>query len=308
MKKYSLLASLLAAASLVVSGKLPYRTADLRRAPDASEPPASDGSFQVGHLKWHTPLYATEPRLEPLRDFFREHCVGSTGGDAAVCLSNVFARAFRADSPASEFFDRTYDPVADLAVHMKGQAGHCVTRSGLISAILLSVGIPARVVQFHSSTGLGHNVMSVWDPARGWIIFDPSFGAFAALDGRPVGAAQLAYRSKDLAALPAGLVPEGAGHSAREYYGTLAGPGLTLVVPEPWLYMRVGQHAAPWPFRGSFAVTGARPWRIGPAQDVARLSFLFFALVAIGTALTARVRRGPVVTAASPSAGLEPAE
>jgi Transglutaminase-like superfamily len=311
MMKLSFLSCVLSAASLIVAAKLPYRTGELKRATNVDEPPALDGRFRVGHLVWDTPVYAREPRLEPLRVFFREHCPNSTGGAAAVCLSDVFARTFRPGSPATELFDPVYDPVADLAVHLKGQHGHCVTRSGLISAILLSAGIPAQVVQLHSPSGVGHNVMSVWDQGQGWIIFDPSFGTYAAVDGKPASVAQLANRPEDLAALPGGLVPEGEQVTAREYYVKYAARGLTIPIPEPWLYMRVGEHAAHWPFRGSFAITGAHLWRVGPAQDVARISFLFFALLGVGAGLTAgarRARRGVVTAPASPSSGLEPAE
>lgn len=262
----------------------------------------------MGHLVWDTPRYASEPRLEPLRSLYHSRCENRVGAAAAACLSDVFARAFPADSPQHELFDPVYDPARDLAAHMAGEPGHCVTRSGLISAVLLSVGIPARVVQFYGVMGAGHNVMAVWDGELGWAVFDPSFGAFVAVGQRPVGAEAIVAQPDDVGLLRAGLAP--AGEKAQEFYHTLTAGGVTVTYPEPWLYLRVGERAAPWPLRASFAVIGARRWCVGPAQTAARASALAFTLVAVAAALVYLRGRGwrRRDDAFAQDPGLDPAE
>jgi hypothetical protein len=201
--------------------KLPYRSSEIVRAVEATEPsPDVEGRFQVGDMTWDTALFAHEPKLEPLRVYFRAHCDGRAGGAAATCLSDQFVREFPQGDPVHELFDTAYDPAADLAAHASGEPGHCVTRSGLITSILLSVGIPARVVQMVTPKWEGHTVMSVWDAAHGWMAFDPSWGAFLSLDGKPASAWRVASRSDDLGPLPSGLVPDrGPGvHTAQDMY------------------------------------------------------------------------------------------
>jgi hypothetical protein len=55
--------------------------------------------------------------------------------------------------------------------------------------------------------------------------------------------------------------------------------GATVSFPEPWLYTRVGDRCAQWPFRGCFVTIGPEQFRYGPAQHLAFgttiISFLF---------------------------------
>ena len=50
-----------------------------------------------------------------------------------------------------------------------------------------------------------------------------------------------------------------------------------LMYPEPWLYLRIGHRAAPWPFRGEFAHIGPSQWQFGPAQGLLRYGIVLCA-------------------------------
>jgi hypothetical protein len=71
-----------------------------------------------------------------------------------------------------------FDPAAHFASHMAGEPSHCLTRSAILATQLLSVGIPARVVQFVPAVGKGHTLVGVWDETIGWIVVDPTNGGF----------------------------------------------------------------------------------------------------------------------------------
>jgi hypothetical protein len=302
----------LAAIAAVAVVRLPYRTAQLTAVGESSAAPAADGSFHVGPMTWDVPRYAREPALEPLRAFFRAHCAGRSGFAAATCVSDAFAMSFGKGAPAHEFVDASYDPVVDLDAHLHGEVGHCVTRSGLVSAVLLAVGIPAKVVQILGASGSGHTVMSVWDAQRGWLVYDPSFGGLVGVGGKPSNVTGLVDTPEDLSMLPAGKVPGGGNPGDEAFYERLEGPGLTVLLPEPWLYMRVGEHRAHAPLRGEFAVCGAFNWRTGPAQSLARGTFAASFLLGLASLSVALVRKRRVAAVARPpevaATALEPLE
>src|SRR5437870_5298922 len=143
----ALVSTLLMALQLILLAMAPYSSCLLARAPLKAALDRPCPNFRLGPVEWHVSLYARDPHLEPLRAYFRSTCGRKTGAAAAIVLSDRFASRFAFGQSAREFFGRTYDPVTDLFAHIKGEPGHCVTRSGLTSAILLSAGIPARVVQ-----------------------------------------------------------------------------------------------------------------------------------------------------------------
>ena len=73
----------------------------------------------------------------------------------------------------------------------------------------------------------------------------------------------------------------------------LARQELQVLYPEPWLYTRVGQHLAPWPFRGEFAVLERTTWQLGVGQTVLRTAVVLVSLCAAlswGLALVPRSR------------------
>jgi hypothetical protein len=236
----------------------------------AMAPTAS--SIRVGELEWRVPLYAQAPELEPYRLEFAG-CGALEGLDAATCVYAVLDRSSPLGDPITEFVDASYDPSFALAQHLKGAAGHCTTRAALTSTALLAFGKPARVVQLLPGHGNGHNLTEVFDPQKGWVIFDPSTGDWLADEqGHPVSAASIARGS------------------AVRWARMKAGPDVsvyrfaTALFPEPWLYTRVGQRAATWPFRGTFVRLGTR-FDVGPLQKATVVAVLLFAAVAAFAAL-----------------------
>jgi hypothetical protein len=256
--------------------KLPLRTVDLRVVDvrDTDTAPVN-GAFRLGPVTWDMNAYALDPALEPLRVFFAEQCAPRAGLDAARCVSDVFAARFQHGPPADEPFARAYDPVGDFRRHMAGEPGHCVTRSALISGILLASGIPARFVQFvHPNAG--HNLMEVWDRRHGWVFFDPTLGTVFSAKAGPRSAFQAlvgADGEEVRVATPAKSV---------EIYAGLRGPEITLRYPEPWSYMRVGPRAATWPYRAVSVTVGANPWDNGRAQRAYLAATAGFALLSVG--------------------------
>jgi len=228
-----------------------------------------------------------------------EHCASLAGLDAAECLSATFAATFPHGVPSHEFVDAEYDPVADLASHMEGAPGHCVTRSGLIAAILLSAGMAARQMQMAAPH---HNVVEVFDERLGWVLIDPTFGAVFRTASGPSSAAALVNDSdgqwtQELAS-PA--------PHAKLGFEPDTGPR-EIAFPDPWLYTRSGKRAADWPFRGIFVHAGARGWQQGFGQQVARWTAggLILALVAtlLSRSLLARRLRLVEVHGAACDAG-----
>ncbi len=264
---------------------LPLRAIDLRcAAPDDAETAPDSSGFCIGGIHWDVDAYRGDRKLEPLRVFFQAHCKGKSGLAAAVCLSDTFAVAFPHGVPARESFDREYDPVADLDVHMRGAPGHCVTRSALISAILLASGISARQVQFIHPE-VGHNAMEVWDAGHGWVFFDPTFGKVFTGPRGPLSATAALLRAEGTRAEVAKSVMDASIYAHRR------GPEVTLRFPEPWMYARTGSKEAMWPLRARSVEIGASDWRRGPVQHLLRVSIVALTVFALAGAARAAVGR-----------------
>lgn len=265
---WPLLASSLATlACLVAMSLLPGRTATHGRATmaEAAALPDANG-FVLDGLHFDRHAISTDPHLEPLRQFFKKTCPAKTGLDAAVCISDEFARVFPFGAANHEFVDPQYDPVADLQAHVAGEAGHCVTRSGLAAAILLASGINARQVQI--AWGGGHSIFEVYDDRYGWVMFDPTYGLTYGDPADPLSISEAVGRGR-LQWTRVGLASEG------------RVPDLPIEVPEalypdPWLYTRSGRRAASWPFRNHFVHVGGVSLTHGLRQEVARACFVGF--------------------------------
>jgi hypothetical protein len=266
--------------------RLPGRTSEHGRVSvdEAARAPGRNG-FELGRLTWDMAAYSNDARLEPLRQFLTEHCAGLSGLDAAKCLSTLFAVTFPHGTPSHQFVDGQYDPVADLTSHMTGAPGYCVTRSGLIAAILLSAGTAARQIQFSAPHD---NIVEVFDERWGWVLVDPTFGAVYRTNSGPSSAAALlrgeeGHWMQEMPSPPPHLQP------------TLepSSDPLEVVFPDPWLYTRSGVRVADWPFRGFFVHAGARSWRSGWGQQVARWTActLILAVIAVFASAFARSRR-----------------
>lgn len=281
-------------ASLWALKALPYSSIEFESIATAHEPPAKTGSFDLGTLHWEASTYTRSPALEPLRVFFRQTCGAKAGTDAVLCVSNAFADAFAHGDPKHETFEAHYDPVADLRDHMAHEPGHCVTRSSLLSAILLSVGVPARMVQLVTPTGNGHNLIEVFDSAsRTWVLFDPSVGGFLHVQGKAATADVVTLQPESVRVGDHGRAPEH-GIVKDRAYSELLVPGVLALYPEPWLYTRVGERLATRPFRARFVRLGEPTWQHGPTQTALRAVAVGFGLLGawfVWSLLASRLRR-----------------
>ena len=276
----------LSSALLFVLRALPYSSCRLTSvsAAEAKRRPTPDS--RLGPLSWPVTQLKKEPALGPFREAFRSDCGSARGLQAAACAAIALARRSPFGRPDTEFVDRDFDPVKHLKRHMAGAPGHCLTRSAIIATQLLSVGIPARVVQLVPAQGKGHTVVVVWDETAGWTVIDPTFGGIVT---GPEG-----NSPTDLLAAPASarwtplrsvsFPPSTSLDQQRYLQSVLQGD---LFYPEPWLYLRIGERAAPWPFRGHYVRIGPTFLTLGPAQRVLGgaipvLGFIGVALVVTG--------------------------
>lgn len=265
---------------------VPVSRAELQRAPH-------DGVVESGPIHWDIATYRSAPSLAPLRAFFEQNCTKLAGLDAAVCLANVFSSKFVEEEPTRDFFDHEYDPVEDLRAHLGGEAGHCVTRSGLSAATLLSVGVPARVVQLLGVGVPGHTVLEVWDVRWGWVLFDPTYGRLFETEGGPRSAS-----AAFLDDVPGEWVLRGtpAVDHGVAFYGNLTAARADAAIrfPEPWLYTRTGPRLARWPYRVFFVHGGSFRWSEGRGQELLRPLILILSIagvVAVGAGYRSRRRR-----------------
>lgn len=289
--------SILIVAQLAFLIRLPYTTSLFEHLGNdevivsRAKPPQN--GFSIGRIHWDIRAYAVDPKLQPFRVYFNDHCPGRTGVAAALCLSDKFVEQFPFGAPRVDFFSADYDPVSDFVAHTeKGEPGHCVTRSGLAVDVLLSVGIPARVVQLIPPTGVGHSIFSVWDQGYGWVAIDPTFGEVIGDKDGPSSAFD-AFRSPD-GVRKYQLGQESPG--ARKITGNYPQDPSSLfrghiIYPEPWLYLRTGTRVTPWPFRASFVELGPRQWWMGPAQNVLRYGIAICSALLIASVVVVKTGR-----------------
>lgn len=255
------------AAEVEALRRLPYSTSWIEEVSETELGLAPTPDFEIGGLKWPVVEYAVASALEPFRKVFTEHCGGTEGIDAALCASRHLAGQSPIGAPRHEFVDANYDPIAVLEEHLQGAPGHCTTRSALVAAELLSVGIPARLVQLIPAAGGGHNIFSVWDVKEGWTLIDPTVPGVVTKTGH-------ATSTRELLRYPTAVSVSSSGAPTTSAAGP--SPALstaeTALYPEPWLYLRVGPRAAQWPFRGTFARIRRDRLTLGPLQKI-----LFFA-------------------------------
>lgn len=259
---------------------LPYSTSWLVAVDEkvATAPPSASG-FALGPLEWDLETYRGATMLEPFRVAFAS-CSSLLGLDAARCATNIIQSRSSAGSPTTEFVDAQYDPAEALHAHLSGAPGHCTARSSMLATALLSMGLAARVVQVLSPSGVGHNLVEVWDSRHGWLLFDPHFDSSYLLDGEFVSAAQLTHASRGLTWRRP--------HEGQPDLNVFAGAMVSY--PEPWLYTRVGGHCAPFPFRGCFAQIAPKQWEHGMAQHFSRAAALVFLALPLLWLMAQRLR------------------
>jgi hypothetical protein len=261
---------LLVGGQLALLKALPYASCSLERVDGCYDRP--DPNFRIGSVEWDVRYYSQAAELEPLRQYFREACPGNEAGlEAAVRISVDFYKRFPMGAPSVDFFSTRFDLLNAFAAHLRErEPGHCVSRSGLLAAVLLSAGRPARVVQIFSPRRRGHNVVEVWDGKDGWVIVDPTFMTrFRPRPGEAVAsraADPISHQSEPEVFSDRGLpLPDPPAYYFDDQDGLLRGP---RVYPEPWLYLRTGPRFATFPFRGKFLVPGNPLWCFGPVQTL----------------------------------------
>jgi hypothetical protein len=227
--------------------------------------------MELGGLRWDPAPYIAAPALAPLRALVQQRCPHLGPTQTATCLADVFAQRFAHGAPPFEFFGADYSPAAALTAHLAGTPGHCVTRSGLIAAALLASGVPARVVQLLPANRHGHNVVEIWEPARGWTLLDPTYRMQVESAGGPSAAAAVAapqtaqWRVND-AIRPVQQLEDLSTDQAVARSRALIDD--YVLYPDPWLYTRVGHKSVPQPFRGRFVMVGARSLTVGFGQPL----------------------------------------
>jgi hypothetical protein len=281
-----------AIALLVLLRALPYSSVYLAsvEAGEATARPTPD--FALGTVSWPVETLAADPALQPFRQAMRASCGDAKGLAAAACVTAVLAERTPVGEPPDEYVSVAFDPVAHFERHMAGAPGHCLTRSAILATELLSVGIPARVVQLLPAQGKGHTVTEVWDDIRGWTMVDPSTGGYLSAGGRGSGAELLADPSR-LEWTAFGEASSAESDARRRYFQDLLTGN--LLYPEPWLYLRRGERVAPWPYRGQYARVGPEILTLGPAQQA--LAVAIPASFALGLGLLAFGIRGRHATA-----------
>ncbi len=278
----SLFCAILVLAQLAALETLTYRTSLFEYIDPSSALRHPNPDFTLGVTNWDVKRYSTDSHLKPLRLYFSKFCGTKEGLDAGLCVSNQFASQFPFGSQVEDFHDAGYDVVKDFQSHISGEPGHCVARSGLMAAVLLSVGIPARVVQLLplDNSG-GHNITELWDKKYGWVLVDPSTGGVVGNRAGPCSAVALLRSPDSVQWLGGGHAPIN-GLSPVDLYETnyrlFQGH---LLYPEPWLYIRVGDRASYWPYRGKFVHVGPWQWKLGPGQTILRYGILIFSIISL---------------------------
>ena len=279
--------------------RLPYRSSEIAYYDGDYRglllPPTPN--FTVGDIYFDVDGYNRAPELEPFRQYFRRNCGDAKGTDAAACMSEMLRANVPFGDPRSEFFQAEYSPLDTFQRHMSGMPGHCVTFSGLEAATLLSVGVPSAIVQVYPANGPGHNVISVWDDRYGWVLFDPLNGSAVKRRDHYASGVEAVMHPNNLQASIIGDTED----QPRYLEGFFADRNNfrgSVVFPEPWLYTRVGERQAGWPFRGRFLAFGQTLLKLGPVQHFIRYSLValmalcgLYVLVIGSVFLTGFIRR-----------------
>jgi len=280
--------SLVGLFSFFILVKLPYSTSVMERVSKEELSKKPSPNFKIGSVEWDMDVYQNEPKLDIFRDYFKKYCFEQKGVEAALCVSRKLSEQIPSGIPFDEFLNPYADMISSFSRYISGSPGHCVTRSGYLSAILLSNGIPARVVQIAQFAGAGHNFTEVWDEAYGWVLVDPYYdciigtesGYFCATSA--LGAEYFVKWKKDKYS-----------HIVREddkdglYRRLFKG---VLIYPEPWLYLRTGKRYCNWPFKGKFIIVGLWHWQFGIGQQLLRFVVLM-CIIAIMICLSVVIRR-----------------
>lgn len=247
-----------------------YSTSYIVRGDEAAALLAPKTTAELGPLHWDLELYRTHPALQPFRDAF-SRCLFERGIPAARCVTKVLAAHSPNGETRSEFVDAQFRPAVALERHLSGEPGNCTGRSAMAATGLLSLGTPARIAQMLPPEGRGHTVIEVFDEKEGWVLFDPLHDSSYLSDGHFASALSVSHASGGLSFRRP--------HEGQPNPNVFAGS--TIQYPEPWLYTRVGERCALWPFRGCFAQVGPTQFRYGPVQRLVFFSILGTALFSL---------------------------
>ncbi len=275
---------------LMALKKLDYSTSQLQTiAPSAAAQPPGLGSFQMGSIKWDIDLYKKSSELQLFREYFHKYCADQIGLSAALCVSNNLVNKIPLGNPTDEFLSASFEPMTSFEQHLNGEPGHCVTLSGFLATILLSVGIPARVVQLVPRHTPGHNIVEVWDEERGWLVVDTTYGGLIGNQDGPISALAAWSDPNSVQWLGGGNASTPVNYNHQRLYEGKDAPLFRghLMYPEPWLYLRVGDRASFWPFRGQFIHIGPLQLKFGPAQNWLRWGILVCSLFAFFSTISA---------------------
>jgi len=260
-----------------------YSTGIIENISDDNLTNVPSPNFTIGSMKWDVSSYKYDPKLEVYREYFKKHCKGKTGVSAALCISRALTKNMPWGIPFDEFYNPSIDPIKSFSKYIAGSPGHCVTRSGYMSAILLSAGIPARVVcLIDDKISFYHTVIEVWEKEYGWVLIDPSFnvvvGQIKSSDPVCLDTSWL-YSDRWAEVSYENTAPL---ENPHKYYQDVSKKFKGgIIYPEPWSYLRTGKRYSGWPFRTRFIAVGSLRWQFGPGQTLLRLGILACAIGAI---------------------------
>ncbi|MEZ5428960.1 MAG: transglutaminase-like domain-containing protein [Pyrinomonadaceae bacterium] len=235
---------------------LPYTTSSIswNAAEAGTKTDGPTPNFSVGGLQWDVGQYEKTEDLKPFRDFFNKNCAGLKGIESANCVSQNLLKDVPFGDPIVDIFTPSFCPTDEFEEHLKGKPGHCVCFSSITANTLLSVGIPARLVQILPGKKSGHNVVEVWDDRYGWVIFDPLNGSLFEDGGKYLSAVEAINKNDSLKRVKAPADLTGDEYLVNFYQGGMPFDG-SITYPEPWLYTRVSErNSRIW--RGSFEFFG----------------------------------------------------
>ncbi|MFT3714310.1 MAG: transglutaminase-like domain-containing protein [Archangium sp.] len=271
----ALAAALLSVIGVAVLKGVDYSTSSIFRVGDAEVQAVPAGVQVVGSLRWDFDVYARSEHLAAFREVFQPRCGSERGVPAARCVTTLLLEASPHGQGRTEFVDANFDPARALREHMAGAPGNCTARSAMAVTALLSMGVPARVVQLLPAERSGHNALEVYDAEQGWVLFDPLFDSSYLVGGKFASALAVSGATGDVT----WRRPHEGAPNPNEFAGA------TVQYPEPWLYTRIGERCASWPYRACFAQAGPAQFRYGPLQRALVMTILAGGLFAAVWAL-----------------------